>query len=169
MHRVIAGGTGLIGKRLVEHWLKQNHTITVIGRSEQRITAAFGTRVKAVAWGKLKAEDIATAEIVVNLTGENAGKRWNEKLKHEIINSRVGSTKKLVSLLCGMTGNVPRLFNASAIGIYGLQPQATAADQLPPALDEGSPIHWEHPKDFFPWWAHAGKKRQILLSKKAFQ
>lgn len=146
MYRVIAGGTGLIGKRLVEHWLKKGHTITVIGRSEKHIQTVFGDRVKAVGWGKLTLEALRGAEVVVNLTGENiSGKPWSDKRKHEIINSRVGSTKKLVGLLSELTDGSPRLLNASAIGIYGLQPQT---ETPPPGLDESAPIQWEHPKDF---------------------
>lgn len=146
MYRVIAGGTGLIGKRLAEHWLKKGHTITVIGRSEKHIQEIYGDRVKAVGWGKITPEALRGAEIVVNLTGENVGgKTWSDKRKHEIINSRVGSTKKLVSLLGELNDDTPRLLNASAIGIYGTQP---ISDTLPPGLDESSPIQWEHPTDF---------------------
>jgi uncharacterized protein len=147
MHQVIAGATGLIGKRLVEHALKQHHTITVIGRTHQHIQAVFGNRVQAVTWSELTVDTLKAADVVINLTGENVGgKRWSSHRKHEIINSRVGSTKKLVSLLCEMKDSVPRFFNASAVGVYGLQTQLP--DQLPPALTEDTPIDYEQAPDF---------------------
>jgi uncharacterized protein (TIGR01777 family) len=147
MHRVIAGGTGLIGRRLVDQWLKQNHTITIIGRSQQHIQNVFGSKVLAVTWDKLTSEALKSTEVIVNLTGENVGgASWSQKRKHEIVNSRVGSTKKIVSILSEITENPPRLFNASAIGVYGLQTAESAV--LPPAFDEDANIDWDHPKDF---------------------
>ena len=147
MYRVIAGATGLIGKRLVEDWLLQKHNITVIGRSQQRIEKCFGNRVQAVTWDKLTRDVLQSAELVVNLTGENVGaKRWSPALKKEMINSRVGSTKMLAGLLAELGEKSPPLFNASAIGIYGLQEQL--ANKLPPSLDENTPIDWENPPDF---------------------
>lgn len=147
MHQVIAGATGLIGKRLVEHGLKQNHTITVIGRTHQHIQAVFGNRVQAVTWGELTADTLKSADLLINLTGENVGgKRWSAHRKHEIINSRIGSTKKLVGLLCELKEGAPRLFNASAVGVYGLQTQLP--DKLPPALTEDTPVDFEQAPDF---------------------
>lgn len=147
MHRIIAGGTGLIGKRLVEHWLQSGHTITVIGRSKDRIVKMFGQSVQAMSWDKVTTASLESAEVVVNLAGENvAAKRWNPIQKKEMITSRVGSTKMLADLLAPLGKQSPPWFNASAIGIYGLQAQLP--DRLPPRLDESTVIDWEHPTDF---------------------
>src|SRR5689334_17825761 len=100
MYRVIAGGTGLIGKRLVREWLKQKHTITVVGRSRDHIQKVFGDRVQPITWDQLTADTLKSAELVVNLTGENFGAgRWTPKRKQEIIDSRVNSTRKIANLL----------------------------------------------------------------------
>lgn len=146
MRRIIAGGTGLIGKRLVDSWLNQNHSVTVIGRSQANIEKVFGARVQAVTWDKLSKETFQGAEVVVNLAGENLGlKRWTDAQKKEVINSRVETTKKIAELLASIGKEAPALFNASAIGIYGLQKQG---HQLPPKLDESVAIDYEHPADF---------------------
>jgi len=147
MRHVITGATGLIGKRLIEHWLDQKHDITIVGRTKKRIEKQFGHSVRAVTWDTLSSDDLKSAAVVVNLAGASVGdKRWSDAYKKEIISSRVESTKKLVSLLMELKENSPRLLNASAIGIYGLQTQS--AEGLPPALDEDKPIDWGHPKDF---------------------
>jgi uncharacterized protein len=147
MHRVIAGGTGLIGKRLVEHWLKQNHTITVVGRSQQQIEKMFSTRVQAITWDQLTRDVLASAEVVVNLAGSSVGdKRWSEARKQEILDSRINTTKKIAGLLAELGHDSPPLLNASAVGIYGLQQQLS--DRLPPQLDESAEIDWNHPPDF---------------------
>lgn len=147
-HRVIAGATGLIGKRVTELWLEQGYELTLIGRSIQRIEQTFGIgKVKAVTWNKLTRHDLEGAEIILNLTGENVGnKSWTNNQKKEIINSRVGSTKRLATLISEMP-SAPALYNASAIGIYGLQGQM--AQSLPPRLDEeNSKIDFTNPSDF---------------------
>lgn len=146
MHRIIAGGTGLIGKHLVEHWLMQNHRVSVIGRSEERIQQLFGTRVQAISWDHLTQDLFESAEVVVNLTGASVGeKRWNKKRKDIIVNSRIGSTKKIANLLAKLQSRAPLLLNASAIGVYGLQ--QTLPEGLPPRVDENSSLT-PSPTDF---------------------
>lgn len=147
MQRIIAGGTGLIGQRIVNHWLAQQHSVTVIGRSITHIEEIYANRVTAITWRQLTPELFKSAEIVVNLAGANiASKRWTAERKKEVLASRIDTTKQIASLLAKLERDAPPLFNASAVGIYGLQPQFK--DQLPPRLDENSPVNWEHPSDF---------------------
>lgn len=147
MHRIIAGATGLIGRRLVEHWLKASQKVIVVGRSKQRIETIFGSRVGATTWDELSSEVLRSAEIIVNLAGANiAAKKWTNTRKQEILSSRIKSTEKIVKILAAMGDGAPPLFNASAIGIYGLQQQV--ANSLPPAFDEDNQIDWDHPTDF---------------------
>jgi NAD dependent epimerase/dehydratase family enzyme len=82
MRYVITGATGLIGKHLIQHWLNQKHDITVIGRTQQRITNQFGNTVRAVTWDALTSDDLKSAALVVNLAGASLGdKRWTEAYK----------------------------------------------------------------------------------------
>lgn len=161
MHRIIAGGTGLIGKRLAEHWLAQNHTVSIIGRSKERIEKVFGKKVKAITWDKLSKDDLRTTFTLINLAGENiASKRWTKHRKQQILTSRTETTAKLAQLLVELGPDAPHLFNASAIGIYGLQTQEP--NHLPPRLDEESPIPCDHPPDFLSLvacrWEEAAKR-----------
>jgi uncharacterized protein (TIGR01777 family) len=147
MYRVISGATGLIGRKLVEHWLQQGYRIKVIGRSSATIKKVFASTVEAITWDSLGAEDLREADLVVNLAGANiAGQRWTEAYKQEIINSRVHATEKLGALLATLGQVAPPLFNASAIGIYGLQEAAPAG--LPPRFEEISAVDCELPPDF---------------------
>ena len=147
MHRVVTGATGLIGKRLVEHWLNQQHTVTVIGRTQQHIEEVFGQRVQAVTWDRLTPAILQSAEAVVNLAGANIGsKRWNAERKKEILQSRVEATRKIAGLLAGLGAHAPALLNASGVGVYGLQTQLY--DGLPPRLDESTRLNCDAPPDF---------------------
>ncbi len=147
MHRIITGATGLVGTALTEHWLTQQCKITAIGRSKQKIIAQFGPRVNALSWDEVTPAILQDAEVVVNLAGVGiADKRWTETQKQAILDSRLETTNKLATLLASLGANAPALFNASAIGVYGLQTHA--AGQLPPRLDENTAIDFNAAPDF---------------------
>lgn len=154
MHRIIVGGTGLIGLQLANHWLQQGHTVTIVGRKIEKIRQIFQNRVDALALDSLKPESLQKAEIIVNLAGTGiAEQRWNEQRKREIINSRIQVTQKIVELLIALGQEAPSLFNASAVGIYGLQQAMTHG--LPLKLDENTPIDWNTAPDFL---SHVGRE-----------
>jgi uncharacterized protein (TIGR01777 family) len=147
MYRIITGATGLVGKALTEHWLQQGCKITVIGRSQQKIISMFGERVSALTWDELTPVILHDAEVVVNLAGVSlAEKRWTETQKQKILNSRLETTSMLASMLATLGKNAPPLFNASAIGVYGLQTQRDG--QLPPRLDDNTAIDFNAAPDF---------------------
>ncbi len=124
MHRIIAGGTGFIGRYLVQQWLAQKHDVTVIGRSADTIKQVFGSAVNEVTWDEFPAQAFSllrSASLVVNLAGTNIGeKRWTPDRKQEIIASRIESTQLLSECCASLADRSPALFNASAIGVYGL-------------------------------------------------
>jgi uncharacterized protein (TIGR01777 family) len=144
---IIAGGTGFIGRQLAQHWLAQGHVVAIIGRSKKAIYEIYQNRVEALEWGALKAENLQEAAVVVNLAGSGiADKRWTKSRKEEILSSRIKPTQQLVALLSSFGSSSPPLFNASAIGVYGLQAQLNSG--LPPKLDENTPIAWNQAPDF---------------------
>ena len=156
MHFIIAGGTGLIGQHLVAYWLKAGHEITVLGRDKARIQKRFGQTVNALHWDELTPGALGGVDGIVNLAGANLGeKRWDEARKKLIISSRVETTKALAIVIAN-TPNAPKLYNASAIGVYGLQKQE--GDQFPPRLDESTPIDWDNAPDFLSQVGRAWEK-----------
>lgn len=154
LKRIVAGATGLIGTELVNHWLRDGHTVIVIGRNKEKIRKQFQGKVEALEWNALKPDYFKNAEIVVNLAGEGiADKRWSESRRKEILQSRIITTNTIVSLLISLGSDAPPLFNASAIGIYGLQPQVK--NGLPLTLDETTLIDSHHAPDFL---SHIGRE-----------
>ncbi len=154
MHAIVAGGTGLIGQALIHHWLTKNYKITVIGRSRAKISNLFGNRVRAIERTELSTESFLDADVVVNLAGAGvADRRWTSSYKQEILDSRVGPTQRISTLLASLGQEAPPLFNASAVGIYGLQPQSPTG--LPPRFDENTPIDWNAAPDFL---SHVGRE-----------
>lgn len=149
MEIIIAGGTGFIGQALVAHY-KDNNQLTVIGRDQKKIHSFFNTSVQALTWdsfAKNPRENIEKADLIINLSGANIGeKRWTKQRKAELLNSRIETTKLLANACATLGSSSPPLFNASAVGVYGLQ--ASIKHGLPPAYTEESPIDFYHYPDF---------------------
>jgi uncharacterized protein len=150
MKIVIAGGTGFIGQAMIQRYLLAHHDIIVIGRNQAKIRATFDQKVTAITWKTLKdrAQDIENADVIINLSGAGIGDaRWTAERKAEILNSRINPTSALVELCSQWGHNSPPLFNASAVGVYGLEPNSEHG--LPPAMDEETPLDFNaHVEDF---------------------
>jgi len=122
MNIIIGGGTGFIGRTLIPALLTADHQITVVGRDTKKIKSIFGDKVTAVNWDKFISLNPIEYGAVINLTGANiSSKRWSEAYKHELLASRVESTRTFVSWCAKGGVRKPHLYNASAIGYYGLQ------------------------------------------------
>ncbi len=149
-HRIIAGGTGFIGQYLVKKWLQAGIEVTIIGRSLKKIQRMYGDTVNAVTWDELPTVSqtlFRNVELVLNLAGANIGSaRWSVARKNLILESRTHTTQQLCELLALLGDKAPTLYNASAVGIYGLATHPT--QQLPPAVDEDTPIAFQTYPDF---------------------
>lgn len=142
MNILIAGATGFVGKKLVAA-LQSKHTVTVLGRNRENILRHVTQQVNAVTWDELPDLDAGTYDAVINLCGYNiADSRWNDRVKEQIIQSRVKTTAALVDWIIKEKAK-PHFLCANAVGIYGMQDSADTA-----VLDEESPINFEHPCDF---------------------
>lgn len=150
-HRIVAGGTGFIGQHLIKQWLSAGLQVSVIGRDLKKITRVYGDKVQAISWDELPSiaqELFKGAELVLNLTGANIGNgRWTDARKQEILASRIDYTSQLCELLALLGDKAPPLYNASAIGVYGLA-APTTGDELSPAVDETTEIDFESYPDF---------------------
>jgi len=122
MRIVISGGTGFVGRALIQHLLRQNHEVTVLTRSPSRAWSRLGASVVAVDVEDDNALQRAVegAGAVVNLAGESVVQgRWTEAAKNRIWNSRVTLTKRLVRAVVEAHDKPSVLVSASAVGFYG--------------------------------------------------
>lgn len=122
---VIAGGSGFIGKALVNYFSKSDTHITILSRTPKASAIA---NVSYVVWDGQTAGDwyseIDGAQVVINLTGKSVNCRFTEKNKKEILSSRIMATRAIANAI-EASKNPPSLWiNASATGIY----QANVAD-----------------------------------------
>lgn len=132
MKRVaVTGGTGFIGRHLVEALRERGDEVIVFSRGGG---AEDGGNVRVVSWAPTERGGWFSAldgqDAVVHLAGEPAvGQRWTAARKRQILESRVRSTERLVDAMEQAT-SVPKVFVcASGVGYYG----AHRADEV---LDE---------------------------------
>lgn len=120
MNILITGGTGLIGRSLINALNTENVQITVLTRDIKKASACLDNNIKLI--NSLSIEDIENQHTIINLAGEPiADKRWSYRQKDEICKSRWSITKQL-STLIQQAKNPPSLYiSGSAIGIYGRQ------------------------------------------------
>lgn len=130
---LVTGGTGFVGKALVNQFILQGIVPYVVSR---RPTAGLvGSFVTRPAEGELfPTELIGKVSKVVNLAGESiAGRRWNKTVREEILHSRVEMTRCIIaSIRRNHDQGLPYpkvLVNASAIGYYGTHPSRTFTEE----------------------------------------
>lgn len=118
-HLVIAGGSGLIGDALVNHFKGQADRITILTRFPK--TSFSG--VHEVFWD-IASEKVGEMEtppdVIINLAGANIGeKRWTSKRKKVLLQSRVASINTLSRWIKTHNFKVDYFITASAVGYYG--------------------------------------------------
>ena len=142
MNILIAGASGFIGQTLVMA-LQAEHTITVLGRDEANLKRHFIKPVSTVTWDSLSSLDAKKFDAMINLCGYNiAASRWSPVVKKQLIDSRVKTSTQLIDWAIRHQAK-PHFICANAVGIYGMQESGDSH-----ALDEESPIDFEHPRDF---------------------
>ncbi len=109
---VVAGGTGFIGEPLVRKLLQRGDDVAVLSRNPSRVRAGRG-----VSWDAT--QEIASADVVINLAGENVGARWTEDRKRKIFDSRVKATSTLVDAMKWQPQKKRTFISASAVGFFG--------------------------------------------------
>jgi uncharacterized protein (TIGR01777 family) len=130
MKMVIAGGTGFVGKALTSFFSAQQHDVWILTRQPRPSSG----RVHYVDW-EHAALYVRTADVVINLAGVslNSG-RWTEERKKAIVESRISTAQKLVSM---MKESSCRLFiNASAVGFYGTSLDKSFTESSPSASED---------------------------------
>ena len=118
MKFLITGGTGLIGKSIVQLLIEKNHHINVLSRKRGEDTK----QVRYYQWSpKNQTIDftcIDDVDVIINLAGENIFGLWTKSKKKKILESRVKSLQLLKKLIKNRPNNVKQIIAASAIGIF---------------------------------------------------
>src|SRR5262245_10078141 len=149
----VAGGTGLVGRRLVKALKKRGDEVVLLTRSSAKAKDRFGDctivegdPMQPGAWQ----DAIAGCDAVVNLVGEGIfARRWNDEFKKLLLDSRLLSTQNIVAALAKQprtaAGQPMVLVNASAIGFYGPHGDEEVTEDAPAGSDTLAKlcVQWE--------------------------
>ncbi len=118
-HIVIAGGTGLVGSRLVQLLDTDMYDLTILTRGKSRTEG----NINFAHWSPSKSEfelDITDVDHIINLAGAGiADARWTDSRKQLLIESRTVSTELIATQLRTHNHTLKSYIGASAIGYYG--------------------------------------------------
>ena len=135
MKIAIAGASGFVGTALTRLLLDAGHQVTGLGTSASHPLqpAAHFTWLSAdtTLAGTWQAA-VSQADAVVNLAGRTIFKRWSRAYKAQIIDSRILSTRNIVS---AMNGEDKILISTSAVGYYGSRGDQALAEHATPGTD----------------------------------
>ncbi|MDX1613967.1 MAG: TIGR01777 family oxidoreductase [Candidatus Promineifilaceae bacterium] len=143
---IVTGGTGLIGRALVDELLAAGHQVTVLSRNPERHQSDMPAAVTLLEWdartAKGWAEAAEGADAIVNLAGESlAGEgwllpqRWTEERRHLIRHSRLNAGQAIVDAVAQAQSKPGIVVQSSAVGYYGPREDELVTESEPPAAD----------------------------------
>ncbi|AUI85613.1 TIGR01777 family protein [Vibrio azureus] len=123
MKILLTGGTGFIGSELLK--LLTTHQVMLLTRNP----AKAKQRLQHTDVGNIEyldnldgLQDLNHVDAIINLAGEPiADKRWNQKQKERICQSRWSITERIVALIHASTEPPTVFISGSAVGYYGDQ------------------------------------------------
>ena len=117
MRTLVTGSSGLIGTALVGHLRACGHEVVRLVRRACDSPDAYVWEPEA---GVIDLEAFHGVDGVVNLAGESIAKRrWTERTKRRIVESRVKGTRLLSHTLASLAVRPRVLVSASGVGFYG--------------------------------------------------
>lgn len=136
MKAFLTGGNGFVGTNLIRHLLNGGHDVTVLLRDEKKgsrlprqVSIVVGPSTKPGKWQ----EAVAGHDLFINLAGASIFKRWDEKYKQLLRDSRILTTRNLVDAL--PAGSRATLLSTSAIGYYGFRGDEELTETSSPGSD----------------------------------
>lgn len=120
---LITGGTGMIGRRLTVLLIEKGYEVIIVSR-QSSVVNREESKVSFANWDidqqTIDEKAIAKADHIIHLAGAGvADKRWSEKRKQEIVNSRTQSSGLIVKALTDYPNKIKTVVSSSAIGWYG--------------------------------------------------
>lgn len=124
MKIILAGGTGFIGRALVERIVKEKQKCILITRNPERVTNFYNGLLRVERWDEhapvVLPELIDEGDAIVNLAGESlAAGRWTQERKKRLLQSRTTTTEAFVKVIERSKKKPSVFMNASAVGYYG--------------------------------------------------
>jgi len=134
MKILITGATGLIGRYLTRSFISRRDEVIIVTRSISSAKKVYPNSGNIAEWDKLNSLQNENISAVINLAGMNLDeKRWNDKVKKQIYDSRINSTRILIEFIGTMSKKPEVLINASGVDYYGDTGDKDIYEDSPPA------------------------------------
>jgi uncharacterized protein len=117
---LITGATGLIGRHIAAALIGRGDEYIALTTNVEAAKKKLTNAKKVVGFNDIQTLQDEKIDAIINLAGRNlADKRWNDKFKQEICDSRIKTTKKIVELISNMKQKPEVLISASGADYYG--------------------------------------------------
>lgn len=149
---LVTGGSGFIGTQLVKQLLMEQHEVTVLTRDHVKTSHHFSQVMRKALYehpasgitpGNLNIIDDleslnnnssqtngSSFDVVINLAGQGiADNRWTDKVKQQLIDSRINTTRALYNYLKDVEIKPDLFISGSALGYYGLHDDDKKIDE----------------------------------------
>jgi len=139
MRILITGATGLIGSEIIRLSAERGWEVNFLSRQRKRVEEE-NTRVHGFYWnpatGEIDLKCFEGVDAIINLAGNNVARRWTERYKEAILESRINSLRTLLHAL-KRSGNktIAHIVSASAIVIYPSSVTKLYSEEGPLAQD----------------------------------
>jgi hypothetical protein len=155
MRIVVTGGTGLIGRALLQSLAGDGCEAVVLSRFPER-ARDLPEGIRVVGWDGASADGwfpaADGADAIVNLAGANIGgehflpSRWTQARKRLIRDSRVKAGRAVVEAVSKMSQKPRVVIQASGVGYYGFCGDEELGEEAPAGDDFGARLardEWE--------------------------
>jgi uncharacterized protein (TIGR01777 family) len=138
MRVFMTGGTGFVGTSLSRKLAAKGHEVAILTRTitgsraeEQRIDYIQGDPTRKGSWQA----EASKYDVFINLAGASIFRRWTRNAKELMRESRIQTTRNLVSVLAARNGRDTLLLSASAVGYYGFHGDEILKEESPSGDD----------------------------------
>ncbi len=129
MKILITGGTGFIGQALCPRLAAAGHEVVILTRqATPQLPAGATTLIN-----RLEDVHADSFRAIINLAGAPTDTHWTEKNKQLLIESRVGTTAKLMTWMRRALQPPATFISASAVGYYGEQGDREVTEDTAPS------------------------------------
>jgi hypothetical protein len=133
----MTGGTGFVGTYLTRKLIAEGHKVTILTPSqsgtELKITGLTYLDGNPTIKGKWQ-DAVGEHDVIINLAGASIFSRWTPEQKKILRESRIETTRNLVSALPADAGRIT-LFSTSAVGYYGFYEDEELTENMPAGDD----------------------------------
>jgi uncharacterized protein (TIGR01777 family) len=140
MKIVVAGASGLIGRRLAKALLAAGHTVVNLTTRAIAPDERQNPSLRRIPWDGRTISDwrhhLEDSAAVINLSGQSLSSgRWTASRKKVLLSSRLDSTRALVEAMRTQKEKPLVFVNASAVGYYGPVATGDVAEDQPAGSD----------------------------------